>query len=232
MSRPISTSSAGSAGSPSPQDGQDTGQLSLLSVPPTPKPSSKRDGQESPSTPTSKTTTLSHHLDCLRQECLASLQAVPGICVEKLTSITAGSGRRRSESYAKHDPSTRSWRTQQVCFQWTEDEPMQESYQTFTPAGMIYGGRLWELTPLARFTAGKDSGCLLPTPSGVNGGTNHTAGRLDEWGGSSNPFRGTNLQRVRCAAFEEWMMGLDIHHSALTPSETPSSRKSLLKSSN
>ena len=111
--------------------------------------------------------------------------------------------------------------------QWTEEEPSQESYLSFTPSGMIYGGKLWELTPLARFIAGKDSGCLLPTPSGVNGGTNHTAGRLDEWGGNSNPFRGTKYQRVRCAAFEEWMMGLDIHHTALTPSETPSSRKSL-----
>jgi hypothetical protein len=44
---------------------------------------------------------------------------------------------------------------------------------------------------------------LLPTPSGVNGGKNHTVGRLDEWGGSSNPFRGTDLARVRCASFEE-----------------------------
>jgi len=32
----------------------------------------------------------------------------------------------------------------------------------------------------------------LPTPSGCsNRGKNHVVGRLDEWGGSSNPFRGT-----------------------------------------
>lgn len=31
---------------------------------------------------------------------------------------------------------------------------------------------------------------LLPTPSGTsNGGKNHVVGRLDEWGGSSNPWR-------------------------------------------
>ena len=223
----ISTSSQGSEDSPSQVNEQDTGQLSLLRTTPTHKQSCESTGQTSPSITTSETSTLPHHLDYLRQECLASLHRAPGRCVEVLTSTTGGFGQRSLESSAKHDPSTQSWRTQQVCFQWTEEEPSQESYLSFTPSGMIYGGKLWELTPLARFTAGKDSGSLLPTPSGVNGGTNHTAGRLDEWGGNSNPFRGTKYQRVRCAAFEEWMMGLDIHHTALTPSETPSSRKSL-----
>jgi hypothetical protein len=51
----------------------------------------------------------------------------------------------------------------------------------------------------------------------VNGGKNHTVGRLDEWGGSSNPFRGTEIGKVRCASFEEWMMGLPIGWTALTP---------------
>lgn len=51
----------------------------------------------------------------------------------------------------------------------------------------------------------------LPTPSGTrNGGKNHTVGRLDEWGGSSNPFRGLNIGRVRCLPFELWAMGFDI----------------------
>ncbi len=48
----------------------------------------------------------------------------------------------------------------------------------------------------------------LPTPTGCsNGGKNHVVGRLDEWGGSSNPFRGTEIGPVRCASFEAWMMG-------------------------
>lgn len=48
----------------------------------------------------------------------------------------------------------------------------------------------------------------LPTPSGCsNGGKNHVVGRLDEWGGSSNPFRGTEIGKKRCASFEAWMMG-------------------------
>ena len=62
------------------------------------------------------------------------------------------------------------------------------------------------------------NGCsLLPTPSGVSShGKNHVVGRLDEWGGSSNPFRGTPLGRVRCASFEEWMMGFPMGFTALT----------------
>ena len=59
----------------------------------------------------------------------------------------------------------------------------------------------------ARRTEGRAS-IGLPTPSGCsNGGKNHVVGRLDEWGGSSNPFRGTEIGRVRCASFEAWMMG-------------------------
>jgi hypothetical protein len=60
----------------------------------------------------------------------------------------------------------------------------------------------------------------------VNGGKNHTVGRLDEWGGNSNPFRGTDIGKKRCATFEEWMMGLPIGFTALTPLETPLSLKS------
>ena len=48
---------------------------------------------------------------------------------------------------------------------------------------------------------------LLPSPSGVNGGRNHIAGRLDEWGGSSNPFRKTEIASLHLPRFEEWMMG-------------------------
>ena len=107
---------------------------------------------------------------------------------------------------------------------WMEDGRVDLS--DFQSIGYDGWWRLWGLTPLARPTKDFGSGSWLPTPSGVNGGTNHTAGRLDEWGGNSNPFRGTSLQRVRCAAFEEWMMGLGIRHTELTPSEMRSPRKS------
>lgn len=55
------------------------------------------------------------------------------------------------------------------------------------------------------------TGARVPRPSGTsNHGKNHVAGRLDEWGGSSNPFRGTNLGRVHSPAFEFWMMGYPV----------------------
>ncbi len=67
---------------------------------------------------------------------------------------------------------------------------------------------------------------LWPTPSGTsNHGKNHVVGRLDEWGGSSNPFRGTNLARVRCVSFELWMMGFPTEWPQRMPRGTPSSRK-------
>lgn len=93
-----------------------------------------------------------------------------------------------------------------------------------TPAGRQY----CQLVASARRTSG--SACSLaqsglPTPSGTSGGgKNHVAGRLDEWGGSSNPFRGTSLGKVHCPYFELWMMGFPEAWWALMPRGTPSSR--------
>ena len=71
----------------------------------------------------------------------------------------------------------------------------------------------------------------LPTPSGCsNGGKNNVVGRLDEWGGSSNPFRGTDLGRVRCASFEAWMMGYPMEWASQMVSAMPLSRPSLKRS--
>jgi hypothetical protein len=71
----------------------------------------------------------------------------------------------------------------------------------------------------------------LPTPSGCsNGGKNHVVGRLDEWGGSSNPFRGTEDGKARCASFEGWMMGYPTVWPSLMVSEMQSSHKSRKRS--
>lgn len=124
-------------------------------------------------------------------------------------------GRKWLASLAKYDPDTRSWRTAQCSLLggW------EEFSETWPQWGIMRDGECWELSPMAHHTREKESG-LLPTPSGVNGGTNHVMGRLDEWGGSSNPFRGTETGRVRCASFEEWMMGWPTAWSALTELET------------
>lgn len=70
-----------------------------------------------------------------------------------------------------------------------------------------YGLKTFRPRVRALATKGIDHG-FLPTPSGTsNHGKNHVAGRLDEWGGSSNPFRGTSLGKVHCPGFEFWVMG-------------------------
>lgn len=93
------------------------------------------------------------------------------------------------------------------------------------------GRRTCRLAASARNTVGLDSG-LLPTPSGTsNHGKNHVAGRLDEWGGSSNPFRGTSLGKVHCPAFEFWVMGYGEAWPRLMQPAMPSSRKSPRRSS-
>jgi hypothetical protein len=122
---------------------------------------------------------------------------------------------------ATYDRDGSSWKT----FPPSSDEASTRSSVTWSRSGMTQGGIAFQLPTLARPITGTESG-LLPTPSGVNGGKNHTVGRLDEWGGNSNPFRGTDIGKWRCASFEEWMMGLPIGFTELTASETPSSRKS------
>lgn len=69
----------------------------------------------------------------------------------------------------------------------------------------------------------------LPTPSGTSHNS-HVAGRLDEWGGSSNPFRGTSLGRVHCPSFELWMMGFPAAWLPRTARETLSSLRSRRRS--
>jgi hypothetical protein len=84
----------------------------------------------------------------------------------------------------------------------------------------------------ARNTTGLDDGSL-PTPSGTsNHGKNHVNGTLQEWGGSSNPFRGTEIGSVRCASFELWMMGYGTEWKRQMPLGTlssPRSRRNSLK---
>lgn len=66
----------------------------------------------------------------------------------------------------------------------------------------------------------------LPTPSGTsNHGKNHVAGRIDEWGGSSNYFRGTEVGPLHLPGFELWTMGYPDAWRQLMPPAMRSSRK-------
>lgn len=62
------------------------------------------------------------------------------------------------------------------------------------------------------------NGRMIPTP---NAGNDHWGGRLDELGGSTNPFRGTELGRLRInPCWYEELMGWPIDWTALQPLET------------
>lgn len=91
-----------------------------------------------------------------------------------------------------------------------------------TPLGRPYS----QLSLSGRRISVRDFG-LLPTPSGTsNHGLNHVAGRLDEWGGTSNQFRGTSLGKVHCPSFELWTMGYPETWRQQMPLATPLYRKS------
>ena len=85
--------------------------------------------------------------------------------------------------------------------------------------GSMQNGEFWGQDTSEPHIAGTASGSLLPTPSGCRSGTNHVAGRLDEWGGSSNPWRGTNIGKTHSPAFEEWIMGWPVQWTVPMPLE-------------
>lgn len=72
---------------------------------------------------------------------------------------------------------------------------------------------------------------LLPTPSGTsNHGSSHVSGRIDEWGGSSNPFRGTPIGKIHCVPFELYLMDYSAAWAEQMPLAMQSSRRSRRKS--
>ena len=130
---------------------------------------------------------------------------------QELTESAPACGVKWHELSVKYDLDLCSWRTHQCLW----DEVLQWSSVTLPKWGMIVSGVLFQHPTAERPISATGSG-LLPTPSGVNGGNNNTMGRLDEWGGSSNMWRGAEIGKVRCASFEEWMMGWPTGWSALT----------------
>ena len=120
------------------------------------------------------------------------------------------------ESFAKFDPLTHSWKTAQPCLLGDS----MSSLVIWPRSGSMRNGACMERPqsdyPIAEIACGSS----LPTPSGVNGGHNNTMGRIDEWGGSSNPLRGTVIGSMCLPEFEEMVMGWPIAWTAPTPYET------------
>jgi hypothetical protein len=90
-----------------------------------------------------------------------------------------------------------------------------------TPSGRRYFQRVPRMHRIDVTGSGS-----LPTPSGTsNHGRNHVAGRIDEWGGSSNCFRGTEVGRLHLPGFELWAMGYPDAWRELMPPGMPSARR-------
>jgi hypothetical protein len=134
---------------------------------------------------------------------------------DSMASVAA-SGAKRSGSFAKLSQDGRSWKTAQCSLLEDSDE----SLQTWPRWGSMRNGECWERPVSGPHTIACESGFSLLTPSGCRSGKNHVGGRLDEWGGKSNPWRGTDIGKTSSPAFEEWVMGWPEQWTALTQYET------------
>lgn len=118
-----------------------------------------------------------------------------------------------SVSFATWNPSSCGWKTAQPSLLGEST-----TYSVKWPvSASMRSGTCFERPTSALRTNGRACGSSLPTPSGVNGGRNHTMGRIDEWGGSSNPLRGTVIGSMCLPEFEEMVMGWPIGWTELTP---------------
>ena len=144
------------------------------------------------------------------------VKTFPLLAKEKgLEGKEVDSGEKWPASLAKFDPVSSSWRTHQ-CLLF---EDSTECLETLPKWGMMRNGECWEAEPLDVQLIESVSGSLPIAPSGCRNRGNHVVGRLDEWGGSGNPWRGTNIGKLRLPDFEEWVMGWPVRWSKLMPFE-------------
>lgn len=132
-----------------------------------------------------------------------------------------GFGARPPALLAKWNQSSRCWKTAQCSLLADSDE----SLVIWPRSGSMRNGQCFERPTLASPISEAACGFSLPTPSGVNGGKNNTMGRVDEWGGSSNPLRGTVIGSMCSPEFEELVMGWPIGWTELTPFGTDKFRE-------
>ena len=121
-------------------------------------------------------------------------------------------GPKQSEPFARWDRDTWSWKTWQLSLITGTSEPFLGS---FRKAGIACGGRLYRL-PSLEHPIGEIVSGLLPTPNGMSTNS-HVSGRIDEWGGRANRFRGSKVGRLHLPDFEAWMMGWPEGWQKLTP---------------
>lgn len=148
------------------------------------------------------------------REAFLVLTSVPRGRVKGLQDQKAVCGKRWSESFARWDRDLSLWKTRKPCV----SEGWKSSCATWPKWGLMQDGECWELVPPDIRTTAEDAGSW-PTPSGVKSEANHFVGRCDEWGGSSNRFRGTRLGSMCLPRLEEMLMGWPMGWTELTPFE-------------
>ena len=175
--------------------------------------------QSSPSGTTFEPLTQRHGVNTLTSCAAGSHARTLAQPVKASASLAseAAFGLNSPESFAKLHLDTSSWKTPH-CFALAGLDEFSETWPLW---GMMHNGECWELKTPDLSIPGPACGYLLPTPSGTsNHGKNHVSGRLDEWGGSGNLWRGTEIGRLHCPRFEEWLMGWPDQWTELTPYET------------
>lgn len=162
---------------------------------------------------------------CGPAHALANLSARQAKAMGLLTSATFGPPGTTSSSSAALQSSLGSRLRQRLGTAGLIEQSVTWR-ESATPAGLRYFRRAAQTRSISVTGCGS-----LPTPSGTsNHGKNHVAGRLDEWGGSSNPFRRgrwfAELGSTHSPGFELWVMGFPASWRRLMPPATRSSRRS------
>ena len=153
----------------------------------------------------------------------AKISAVPAQRPEFLVKDRDYGG-KCADSFTVYDLNTQSWRTYQTCF----IEGLAMFSETWPRSGMTRNGTAYRLPSLDCRRPGSAYG-LLPTLVGADGqgARNGTvAGRSLSSGMTMTDWVWVNLGRgMLDPGSAERMMGFQIGHTELKPSETPSSRK-------
>lgn len=198
----------------------DGGQFAQLNVMPTPHPFWRRGkmmdaSNPSPSGQTSQVLTADHG-----EELLTSFLRVSHARISAAPERVAASKAKNQafttkslESFAILNQEKSGWKIAQ-CSLLGDSEPFSAIWPR---SGTMRAGVCSALPTLDSNTFASASGYALPTPSGVNGGRNNMMGRIDEWGGSTNPLRGTVIGSMCLPAFEELVMGWPIGWTEPTP---------------
>lgn len=148
-----------------------------------------------------------------REDFLARTSAQREILPES-KGMQADSGERWPGLLGKYDHTTHSLKTPQISL----ITGLNESCATLPPSGWMHDGCVYQQPIWVHRINAPESG-LWPTPSGVKG-RGHCAGVISEWGGSANPFRGTELRNLHLPTLEEMMLDWPEGWSAPTQLET------------